>query len=249
MNQRTVAIIQARMGSERLPGKVLLPLDCEHVLAHVARRVGLAETIDTVVIATSTEIGDDAIEQFGAEHDFLVYRGSEADVQRRLFSAATEYDADTIVRITADCPLIDPDTIDTIAFQVRDGTAEYASNTIRRTFPRGLDVEAFSYESFERVVSAASTQTEREHVTPYYRENPDEFDQTNVISREVFTDEQYIDRTDLRLTLDEAADYLLLSRIYDEITYRDIIQIREVIDHIDSEDLTELNEAVKQKKI
>lgn len=249
MKQRAVAIIQARMGSERLPGKVLLPLDCEHVLSHVACRTGAAETIDEVVIATSTKIGDDAIEQFGAEHAFPVYRGSEADVQRRLFDAATEYDADTVVRITADCPLIDPDTIDTIVSKVRDGTTEYASNTIRRTFPRGLDVEAFSYESFERVVSAASTQNEREHVTPYYRENPDEFDLTNVSSHEVFTDEQYIDRTDLRLTLDEAADYLLLSRIYDEITYSDVIQIREAIDHIDTEDLTELNEAVKQKKI
>jgi len=249
MNQHTVAIIQARMGSTRLPGKVLLPLDCEHVLAHDVRRVRTAETIDTAVVATSTETADDAIEQFGVEHDVPVHRGSEANVQQRMFDAATEHDADIVVRITGDCPLIDPETIDTVVSRVRDGTAEYASNIARRTFPRGLDVEAFNYQSFERVVSAATTQSEREHVTPYYRENPDEFELANVTSDEVFDDEQYLDRTDLRLTLDEAADYHLLRRIYDEMKYTDILPIRKAIQHVDAEGLAELNEAIRQKKI
>jgi spore coat polysaccharide biosynthesis protein SpsF len=166
-----------------------------------------------------------------------------------MFDAATAYGADTIVRITSDCPLIDPETIDIIVPRIHNENTEYASNTIRRTFPRGLDVEAFSYESFERVVSAATTRPEREHVTPYYRENPDEFDVVNIPSDEVFDDEQYFDRTDLRLTLDEAADYLLLRRIYDELEYTDIIPIREAIEYVDSEGLAELNESVRQKKI
>lgn len=248
MGQHTVAVIQARMGSSRLPGKILLPLDCEHVLTHVVRRVNAAETIDTTVVATSTETADDAVEQFCNEYEVSVHRGSEANVQQRMFDAATEYEADIVVRVTADCPLIDPETIDTVVSRVCDGPTEYVSNTIRRTFPRGLDVEAFSYESFEHVVSTASTRSEREHVTPYYRENPDEFDLVNVTSDMVFDDAQYIDRTDLRLTLDEAADYRLLDRIYGDLEYADILPITEVIEHVDAEGLADLNEAVRQKK-
>lgn len=249
VNKYTIAIIQARMGSTRLPGKVLLPLNCEHVLTHDIRRVREAKTIDTVVIATSTETADDVIEQFGDKHGVPVHRGSEANVQQRMFDAATEYDAEILVRITGDCPLIDLDTIDTVVSRVRDGNAEYASNTIRRTFPRGLDVEAFTVKSFEHVVSAASTQAEREHVTPYYRENPDKFDIVNVTSDQVFDNQRYIDRTDLRLTLDEAADYRLLERIYDEIEYDEIIPIRNAIDLVDAEGLATINESVRQKKI
>jgi spore coat polysaccharide biosynthesis protein SpsF len=246
---KVVAVIQARMGSSRLPGKVLLPLDCEHVLLHDVCRVRAAKSIDTVVIATSTETSDDVIEQFGADYDIPVYRGSEANVQQRMFDAATAYDADTVVRITADCPLIDPNTIDTIVSRLHTGTAEYVSNTIQRTFPRGLDVEAFSYESFLDVVSAATTQSEREHVTVYYHKNPEEFDATAVMSDEVFNDPQYLDRIDLRLTLDEAADYRLLKRLYDEIEYDYILPIREVIEYIDAKELAELNETVRQKKL
>jgi spore coat polysaccharide biosynthesis protein SpsF len=248
MSQRTIAIIQARMGSSRLPGKVLLPLNCEHVLTHDVRRVRAAETIDKVVIATSTETADDAIKQFGSEHDVPIFRGSETNVQQRMFDTATVHDADIVVRITADCPLIDPDTINTVVSQIQKENAEYASNISKRTFPRGLDVEAFSYESFERVVSTASTQRECEHVTPYYQDNPNEFKSVNIASEEVFDNPKYINRSDIRLTLDEAADYLLLKRIYDEIEYSDIINIREVIDYVDSEELADLNEAVQQKK-
>ena len=248
MRQNTVAVIQARMGSTRLPGKVLLPLDCEHALSHDVCRVSAAETIDTVVVATSTETADDAIEQFGVIQNIETHRGSEENVQERLYEGASNYDADTIVRITADCPLIDPETIDKVVSKVNDGNADYASNTIRRTFPRGLDVEAFSSESFEDVVSAATTKAEREHVTPYYRDNPDKFELVNVTSDEVFGEEQYIDRTDLRLTLDEAADYRLLKRIYDDLEYSETISIQKAIDHVDAEGLSELNEAVRQKE-
>lgn len=249
MNQHTIAIIQARMGSTRLPGKVLLPLNCEHVLTHDFRRVRKAETIDRVIIATSTETADDVIELFGAVHGVPVHRGSETNVQKRMYDAATEYKTDILVRITGDCPLIDPDTIDAVVSKVRDRDADYASNTIRRTFPRGLDVEAFTFESFTHVASAATTQAEREHVTPYYLNNPDEFVTTNVTSDLVFDTERYIDRTDLRLTLDEAADYRLLSRLYEEIEYDDILPIRRAIGLVDTEGLTAINESVRQKEI
>lgn len=249
MSEYTIAVIQARMGSTRLPGKVLLPLNCDHVLTHDVRRVGAAETIDTVVVATSTESADDAIEQFGSIRGIETHRGSEENVQERLYEAALAHDPDTIVRITADCPLIDPQTIDAVVSKVNDGDADYASNTLQRTFPRGLDVEAFTAESFETVISAATTQAEREHVTPYYRENPDEFDIVNVTSDQVFNEERYIDRTDLRLTLDEPDDYHLLKRIYDAVEYDDILPVRDAIDLVDAEGLSKINESVRQKKI
>lgn len=249
MSQHTVAVIQARMGSSRLPGKVLLPLDCEHVLAHDVLRVREANSVNKVVIATSTKPADDIIEQFGEQYGIPVHRGSEENVQQRMFDTVTAYDAETVVRITADCPLIDPETIDTVVSRLHTGNAEYASNTLKRTFPRGLDVEAFSYQSFERVVSVATTQQEREHVTPYYLNHPEEFNAEAVTSDSVFDDEQYINRTDLRLTLDEAADYKLLDRVYKEIEYTDTLPIKKVIEYIDTEELGRLNESVQQKKL
>lgn len=248
MGTRSVAIIQARMGSSRLPGKVLLPLDGEHVLAHDIRRVRNAQSLDEIVIATSTETADDIINQFGEEYDVPIYRGSEDNVQQRLFDAATEYGAETVVRITADCPLIDPQTIDTVVSRLQDEDADYVSNTIQRTFPRGIDVEAFSYESFEYVVSESTTQSEREHVTPYYHEYSNEFDIQSVVSEDVFDTDQFQNRTDLRLTLDEAADYRLFRRIYDEIEYTNTIPLRDAITYVDAEGLVELNETVRQKK-
>lgn len=245
----TIAVIQSRTGSTRLPGKVMYPLNGKPALKHVIARTAQSERVTDVVVATSTKTTDDVIEQFGEDHEISIYRGSEENVQERMFQAATAHNAETVVRITGDCPLIDPETIDTVVSRIRDRDAEYASNILQRTFPRGLDVEAFSYESFEKVKTAESSQTEREHVTPYYRENPDEFDIATVTSEEVFDDERYINRTDLRLTLDEANDYCLLKKIYDGIEYTDLIPIRDAIDYIDAEGLTEINEAVRQKKL
>ncbi len=174
---------------------------------------------------------------------------SLSNVLSRFERAVEEYDPDVVLRITGDCPLIDPAIIDSVVATVSDGEADYASNISNRTFPRGLDVEAFTAESFETVISAAATQAEREHVTPYYRENPDEFEIVNVTSDQVFSEEKYLDRTDLRLTLDEADDYHLLERIYDIVEYGDILPIREAIDLVDNEGLAELNESVRQKEI
>ncbi len=247
MSQHTVAVIQARMGSSRLPGKVLLPLDCEHVLTHVVRRVQEATTIDIVVIATSVKKADDIIEQFGVDYNVPVHRGSETNVQQRMFDAAMEYNAETVVRITADCPLIDPDVIDTVVSRLHNGTPDYVSNTIKRTFPRGLDTEAFSYRSFERVVSEAKTPDEREHVTKYYHMNDSDFELINVSSDAIFENQRYINRSDLRLTLDEEADYRLLKKVYSGIEYEEVIPTKTAIDYIESKDLTHINQGVQQK--
>ncbi len=249
MSNKTIAIIQARTGSTRLPGKVMYPLNGRPALDHVVNRTAHADSVDHVVVATSTEPTDDVIEQYAPNFGANVIRGSESNVLSRFEKAVEVYDPDVILRVTGDCPLIDPMTINKVVAPVKDGNADYASNTASRTFPRGLDIEAFSCESFQKVISAATTQAEHEHVTPYYRENSHEFETENITSSEVFEDDRYIDRIDLRLTLDEAGDYQLIEKIYSQIEYKNILPVRAAIDLVDAEGLASINDSVRQKKI
>jgi len=244
---RTVAIIQARMGSTRLPGKMMLPLADEQVLTHDIRRVSAADHVDEVTVATSEKTADDIIHRYATQTDATVFRGSESDVLGRVYDAARTTDADIIVRITGDCPLVDPGTIDTVVKPVIEEDIDYAANIFERTFPRGLDIEAFSFESFERVHKAATESHYREHVTSYYREEASRFTTESIVSTEVFDEQQFQNRDDLRLTLDEAADYEVLRTIYENVAFDDILPIREAIRYVDENDLMSLNAAIEQK--
>lgn len=241
------AVIQARMGSKRLPGKVMLPLGRCHVLNHVVKRVSHASRVNDVVVATSNQKQDDIIAQFAQNFGAEVHRGSETDVLGRLFDAAAAQDADIVVRITADCPLVAPAVLDRVIRVVERGTVDYASNVRKRTFPRGLDVEVFTFESFERVHERATDPHHREHVTPYYIENSNCFELKDVESQEVFNETQFQNRGDLRLTLDEANDYEVLCQIYDNVPFDDILPIRDAIIYVDEHDLMKLNGDVEQK--
>ena len=245
----TTAIIQARTGSTRLPGKVMYPLDGVHILAHVVRRVSRAEIINDTVVATSTEPPDNVIERYASMAGADVIRGSESDVLSRFHRAAKRYSPKILVRITSDCPLISPETIDEIVRRLMETNADYSTNIIDRTFPRGLDVEAFTFESFERVHNEATAPHHREHVTPYYREHDDQFDLVSVTSEEVFDEPSMQNRTDLRLTLDKAADYKLLWEIYDRIEYDEILPVRDAIKLVNKENLHRLNADVEQKHL
>jgi spore coat polysaccharide biosynthesis protein SpsF len=245
---KTVAIIQARMGSTRLPGKVMLPLDGSHVLTHDVQRVRKADTVDEVIVATSTKTADDIVARYADRAGVTVFRGSEDDVLDRMFSAATAANAETVVRISGDCPLVDRDVIDAVVDRRVTESADYCSNTFERTFPRGLDVEAFTYQSFEYVYEKAKEPHHREHVTPYYRENDGQFSLASVVSEEVFDESWMRDRTELRLTLDEADDYELLREIYGQVEYEDILPIKDAVSVIDDQDLQNLNNDVKQKE-
>ncbi|HVR30114.1 MAG TPA: glycosyltransferase family protein [Thermoanaerobaculia bacterium] len=163
-----VAIVQARMGSSRLPGKVLADLEGEPMLARVVARCTRATTVDRVVVATTTAAADRAIEEWCRTASVACTRGAEADVLDRYHQAATVAGATVIVRITADCPLIDPELIDRVVV-ARSTTpeADYASNTLApRTFPRGLDVEAFTRTALESAWLEERVPGRREHVTP-----------------------------------------------------------------------------------
>jgi spore coat polysaccharide biosynthesis protein SpsF len=241
-----VAVIQARMGSSRLPGKVMLPLASEHVIIHDVSRVDAAQQVDETVVATSTKTQDDIVTRYASRGGASVFRGSESDVLGRMLGAAREADADIVVRVTGDCPLVAPEVIDAIVERLLETEADYVSSGLERTFPRGLGAEAFTFDSFETVGRKASKPYEREHVTTYYQEYPDQFDIENVESTAVFHDERYHDRTDLRLTLDEADDYELFRRVYDGLDWTGIIDVRDAINYIDEYDLANINNHVQQ---
>lgn len=168
-SRRILAIIQARMGSTRLPNKALLQVVGRSMLWHVVNRVRHACLIDGVIIATTVNAADQAIIKFAQEHKIPVFQGSEEDVLDRFYQAARAYRAEIIVRITGDCPLIDPCVVDKVIDVYLKGSYDYVSNTLRYTYPDGMDTEIFSFAALERAWKEAQLPTEREHVTPYLR--------------------------------------------------------------------------------
>ena len=177
---KTVAIVQARMGSTRLPGKVLMEIAGQPMLAWVINRIRRARALDDIVVATSINSIDDVIEKLCVQREWPCFRGDEYDLLDRYYQAAIAFKAEIIVRITSDCPLIDPEVIDTMVtdFQRRVGTREevdYLSNNNRRTFPHGLELEVFSIEALTRIWHETTNPYSREHVTYQISENPDRF--------------------------------------------------------------------------
>jgi spore coat polysaccharide biosynthesis protein SpsF len=225
----------------------MLPLGSDHAITHTVRRVKAARFVSNTIVATSKETPDDIVVRYASRSGANVFRGSESDVLERIYEAAYSENADVIVRITGDCPLIDPTTIDMVVQKVIEEDVQYAANIFDRTFPRGLDVEAFSFESFEHVHDEATEPHHREHVTPYYREQEDMFSTESVTSEDVFDEPQFQNRGDLRLTLDEADDYEVLRTIYENVSFDDILPIREAIRYVEENDLIELNADVEQK--
>lgn len=201
-----MAIIQARMSSTRLPGKVLLPLGDTTMLGHTVRRVREAAAIEDALVATSTDASDDAIEAYCKNEGIQVFRGSLTDVLDRYYQAASAVQAAHIARITADCPLIDPIIIDRVAERYKADAPDYVSTgRITTTFPDGMDTEIFGYEALAAAWKEATLASEREHVTPYIWNHPDRF---RVI--EVKNDR---DLSSVRVTLDEQADYEVITEI------------------------------------
>lgn len=204
---KTVAIIQARLGSTRLPGKVLLPLAGRPMLEHVIERVRRAARVDEVLVATTTIAEDTEIVALCQQFDCASFRGDEHDVLDRYFRAAQASGASTIVRITSDCPLIDPSIIDAVLTALAESGSDYASNIAPpRTFPRGLDTEAFTFAALERCWSEASEPASREHVTAHIHRHPEHF-RLECVTHPV-------DYSAHRWTVDTPEDYALAERIY-----------------------------------
>jgi len=204
------AIIQARMGSTRLPGKVLKDVGGDTMLARVIQRTQRARFLDKVVVATTIEAADEAIVAECRRLHIPVFRGNEDDVLDRYYQAARTHQIDTIVRITSDCPLVEPEVIDEVVqtFKMHDSSLDYAANILSpRTFPRGLDVEVISFEALARTWREDKNPAWREHVTPYIYRNPEKFQVLNVTNE---TDYSW-----MRWTVDTPEDLVLVRRIYD----------------------------------
>ena len=203
---KTVALIQARMTSSRLPRKVLQDIAGCPMLLRVVDRVKQAKTIDIVAVITSTHESDDAIEQCCNENDIEIFRGNLDDVLDRYYQAAKHFQADNIVRITADCPLLDPAISDLVVETFKNGNYDYVSNTIEYTYPDGLDTEVFRYVTLERAWQLANLKSEREHVTAYIYKHPELFRLGTVKHSE--------DYSALRWTVDTQTDLDFVRAVY-----------------------------------
>ncbi|KUO42694.1 MAG: hypothetical protein APU95_04465 [Hadesarchaea archaeon YNP_N21] len=197
------------MGSTRLPKKMMIDIMGKPLIWHVFNRVKRAKLIDEIVIATTTDKEDDIIEKWARENGLKCHRGSTEDVLDRFYQAAKKYKADIIVRITPDDPLKDPVVIDKIIKHYLDneGKIDYVSNTIKPTYPEGLDVEVFSFDALERAWKEAKTKVDREHVTTYIWNNPSKFRLANVTH-------EGGDLSHMRWTVDYAEDVEFIREIY-----------------------------------
>jgi spore coat polysaccharide biosynthesis protein SpsF (cytidylyltransferase family) len=204
---KPVAIIQARMSSTRLPGKVLMPLAGKPVLAHVVERLAYCRTLQGVLVATSTHPSDDAIEQFCSAQGIRCYRGSLDDVLDRYYQSALLLGADPIVRITADCPAIDPVVVDAVVAGFLAGNFDLYG--LAGEFPDGLDCTVFGFSALERAWKEARLRSEREHVGPYIENHPELFRNGGL--------HLFHGLAHQRWTLDEPRDFQLLRAIFDRL--------------------------------
>jgi len=205
---KIIAIIQARLGSTRLPGKVLLNLEGRTVLEHVIGRVRSSKLVNDVIVATTINKEDLEIVKLCASLGISVYCGSVDDVLDRYYQTARLFKTDHIVRITSDCPMIDPKIIDEVVKLHLSEKADYTSNTLKETFPDGQDTEIFTFNALKEAWNNANLASEREHVTPYIRKNPS-FKHVNLEYNE--------DLSQKRWTLDNPEDYEFIKIIYENL--------------------------------
>jgi len=206
-----LAVIQARMSSSRLPGKVMMPILGVAMITRQIERIKYSKRIDDIVVATSTHHSDDILVAEMAQNSVNYFRGDLNDVLSRFYEASVSYTPKHIVRITGDCPLIDPDLIDIVINKHLDSNADYTSNVFPPTFPDGLDVEVIRFNVLKAINEMTLLPSEREHVTLHIRKNPHEFEIHNVISE--------VDYSGKRWTVDNIEDFVLIKRIFEALYF------------------------------
>ena len=209
---KIVTVIQARSGSSRLPGKVMMDVLGKPLLIRMVERVQRAKLAGPIVIATTTEPGDDIIEKLCESEGLLCYRGSRDDLLDRHYRAGKMHNADAVVKIPSDCPLIDPKVIDKVLQYYLDNDFDFVSNLHPATYPDGNDVEIMSWKTIEKAWQKATRNMEREHTTPYIWENPDQFKIGNVVW-ETSLDYSMTDRW----TIDYPEDFTFIKTIYEQL--------------------------------
>jgi spore coat polysaccharide biosynthesis protein SpsF len=235
-------VIQARMSSQRLPGKSMLTLDGVPLLGHLLNRVSSRFSIDSIVVATSNHQEDDCIASYCSSYGVDSFRGSKSNVLERFHRALTTFGGDPVVRIGADCPLMDPDVIQQAVnlYEEGNGRWDYVSNTQERTYPRGLDVEVFSRAAIEKAYAEASLPVEKEHVTPYIYFHPELFT-IHHLKRSPPMDHY-------RWTVDTLEDFQLVQHVYAKIggeySYHTVLELFQRYPH-----WININSAIQQNLV
>ena len=240
----TIAIIQARVGSSRLPGKVLRDIGGQPMLYRVVVRARHAQTVGRVVVATTTDAGDDPVEAFCNQQGFPVFRGDPFDVLDRYYQAAATFQAETVVRLTADCPLLDPAEIDRTVRAFQAAGVDFAANRLpppwKRTTPIGMDTEVVTMTALSRAWQEADARYAREHVMPYLYEAPGRF-KTLLVNHAP-------DWGDVRLTVDTPEDLELIRRITAHFGNGNDFGMAEAVQYLQSHpELSEINAGVQHK--
>jgi spore coat polysaccharide biosynthesis protein SpsF len=242
---KIVCIVEARFASTRLPGKVLLPVLGKPMLALMVERLNRARTVDEIVIATTDKPADDSVALFGRNMGAHIFRGSEDDVLDRVVRAAESRNADIIVEVTGDCPLIDPGIIDKVVGDFLMGGADFVSNILPHTTPRGTDVRVFRCSDLADINRTSSDPADHEHVSLHFWEHPERYR-----CRNVETDLPEA-AAHLRLTVDTEEDLELVRAIYTELYPVDrAFTLADVLQLLDKKpELAELNRHVEQKVV
>jgi spore coat polysaccharide biosynthesis protein SpsF len=238
-----MSTIEARMASSRLPGKTLAPIIGRPMLELLIERLKRSKHIEQIVVATTTNREDLAIRQLAEHLNVGCYRGSSENVLDRVWRAAQTYEADLIVEITGDCPLIDPDVVDKVIDIFLSGDYDYVSNILERTYPLGLDTQVFPVKVLAEVAELTEDPFDREHVSLYIYEHPERYRLGNLVA------EGEIRRPDLRLTVDTHEDLALISEIYKRLyPQTPDFSIYDVVRLLNQySELTEINAQIIQK--
>ena len=242
-----VAIIEARMGSERLPGKTLMDVSGKPLIERVIDRIKLAKSVTNIVVATSVNEGDDPIADFCKEKKINFYKGSEDDVLDRVYKAAKEFNADIVAQMGADCPFYDGELIDLLVNKMTEGGYDYASNDMKLTFPEGVYAHLIKMSALEVSAKEAKDKDEREDTPRFIWNNPERF---KMYTFEASSDDP-LNRPDIRLTVDYKEDMELTRKIYDKFARtKPKFSTKELINFLDKNpELKNINKKVQQKKV
>lgn len=236
----TSAIIQARLGSTRLPGKVLKDLNGKPLIEQIINRLRNCKNVDNIVLATTINELDDRLESWCKENNISCFRGDENNVLKRYYDTATQYKSDIVIRITADDPFKDPKVIDAVIDLLKTENLDFAFNNNPPSFPEGLDTEVFTFSAIKKAAEADTTDFEKEHVTQYFYHNPQIFKCKNLSYKE--------NVSHIRLTVDTEQDFELASRIYTKLSpNNEMFYLEDILSLIKKEpELLEVNKGVKR---
>ena len=236
--KKITCVIQARTDSTRLPNKVLKEIEDTPMICHIINRIKRSRNVEQIILATTDKDSDKILLDIAEKFKIIGFAGDDDDVLERFFNAATSFSADPIVRITGDCPLVDPELLDNMIQIFLENRYDYISNTIERTFPDGLDIEIFSFDALKKTHQQAKWSSEREHVTPFIVKNQDLFRVYNYRNKQ--------DLSNLRWCVDEEDDLLMVKQIFHEMNTEQFFSTADIIDLVSKNPkIAEINKNIK----